>query len=206
MVCRVLGSRTQLFMNAAGALAVTMLASGITGCSRSTPDRSLRSPGASAASPSASPNPTRTPTPTPTTTPSLSAKPPSPLVEGRNIGYIRALKPPTVPTQLVFDTAQYLDTQAKKQEAAAKGWAPSDCAEVDGCFIANASRATVTVRLAADAKVTLLPPGSTASYPASLEELAASFREPSNRQRVEAPFWLTMEGDEVVSIEQVYTP
>jgi len=154
----------------------------------------------------AAPEPTQTSTAT--TLATTTAAPPG----AERFGFIRSVSTAGPAVTLAFDEAEFL-TGKEAQEAAEKDGAvqPGEAVPND-YYIRNPNKATKTYPLAKDARITAKRcPLCRRGKPGEVGPFLASFME--GRQTYAAPYrgkyalyWLTIEDDEVVAIDEQYVP
>lgn len=173
--------------------------------------------GSAAGSPSASPTPVPTaesPAPSPSESPSKSpASSPtrSPeLEDGRHFGYIQSVDVTTIPYTMVFDLAYFLTgdeaiAAAKEHGDLEDGFLPNDY------YIVNDNPRLRTLSFGPDVTIAIVNWESCCeSTPGVLGPFVEAFRRhhapPGNYKGSFSQYWLTVEGGEVVSIEEQYLP
>ncbi len=159
----------------------------------------------------ASPSPSPTSSGVPTTSPSPSEEPtqaPAPEIEdGRHFAFLSEISTGGTRT-ITFDLAYFLTGEEAAQAAADHG---DESPPPNDYYIVNDNPKLRTVPVADDAVLRILDwqHCCDAFLTGSLDEMAdamATGADPYGTYRYTSPFWLTVEGGEIVLIEEQYLP
>jgi hypothetical protein len=145
------------------------------------------------------------PTTSPPTT-TTNAPPPE------RFGYIRSVSAAGPTTTLAFDEAEFLKGQEAQQAAEKDGVVSPGEHVPNDYYIRNADKSTMTYPIANDAKITARrcslcrhgKPGELGPFLASFMQGRQTYADPYRGKY--SPYWLTIEGGQVVAIDEQYVP
>jgi len=151
------------------------------------------------------------PEPTQTRTSTQPAPPPGPT-PAEHFGYIRSVSTAGPAATLAFDEAQFLKGDAAQKAAEEDGAVEPGESVPNDYYIRNPDKATRTLRIANDAKITRVHCSPCREdLPGELGPFLASFMK--GRQGYGAPYrgkyglyWLTIEDGQAVAISEQYVP
>ena len=129
-----------------------------------------------------------------------------------HFGYIRSVSTAGPAATLAFDEAQFLTGQEAQKAAEEDGAVEPGEAVPNDYYIRNQDKATRTLRIANDAKITAKRcplcrhgrPGELGSFLASFIEGRQTYADPYRGKY--ALYWLMIEDGEVVAIDEQYVP
>jgi hypothetical protein len=145
-----------------------------------------------------------------TQTSTRRAPPPAPAPE--HFGYIRSVSTAGPVATLAFDEAQFLTGSDAQKAAAEDGVVPPGEPVPNDYYIRNPDKTTRTIRIANDAKITAMrcqpcrngQPGELGPFLASFMKGRRTYADPYRGKN--SLYWLTIEDDEVVAIDEQYVP
>jgi len=149
--------------------------------------------------------------PAPPRTSTTPAAPPAPSPAG-HFGYIRSVSTAGPAGTLAFDEAEFLTGQAAQKAAEEDGVVSPGEAVPNDYYIRNADKATRTLRISNDAKITATRcplcrhgrPGELGPFLASFMKGRQTYADPYRGRY--ALYWLTIEDGQVVAIDEQYVP
>ncbi len=138
----------------------------------------------------------------------------SPLVDGRHFGYVRSVDTDASPATIDVDVAEFLSGEEANAAAVEDGVIPPGEPVPNDYYIRNEDKDLVTVAVADDVAVTHIqcPDSCTEGVPGQFDAFAASFDAPSDGslaaeyRGAQSQYWITVEGGEVVAIDEQYVP
>ena len=162
----------------------------------------------SPAGPTGSPSAPASESPSPPTTPEPSTGPTaSPVLdEGRHFVFVKGL-PGAPPDRMTFDLAEFLTGDAAAQAAAEHG---DESPPPNDYYIVNDNPRLRTLPIAPDAELRILDWADCCSSflagDLGLLADALAHGDPTGTYRPTSPFWITVEGGAIVTIEEQYLP
>lgn len=167
-------------------------------------DRATASPSRPAGSPSASTSdsPSPSPTPEPSTRPTASPV----LDDGRHFVFVKEL-PGAPPDRMTFDLAEFLTGDAAAEAATEHG---DESPPPNDYYIVNDNPRLRTLAIAPDAELRILDWADCCSSfvvgDLGLLADALAHGDPTGTYRPSSPFWITVSGGAIVTIEEQYLP
>lgn len=163
------------------------------------------------------PLPTGAPTATPTATPTMTGSPatgsPSEpdLEDGRHFGYILEIDIETEPNSVLFDLAEFLTGEEANEAAVEDGVIAEGESVPNDYYIRNRNPMLRTLSLASEVSITVVNWESCCdSIPGELQAFAGAFSAKDPPQGIYrgtySPYWLTVRGGRIVTIEEQYLP
>jgi len=154
-------------------------------------------------SPTAAPTETQSPTATPSPTPPTAVE----LEDGRHFGYIDSIDLAT--RAMVFDLAYFLTGEDANQAAAEHG---DETPVPNDYYIVNDNPKLRTLVVAPDVELWVIDWGNCCEpVQGEIQPFADAFETSNHRwdamyQGAESQYWVTVEGGQVVAIEEQYLP
>ena len=167
-----------------------------------------RAPGSPSTSPGGSPSaPTsESPAPSPTSGPTTGPAGTPVLDEGRHFVFVKEL-PGTPPDRMTFDLAEFLTGDAAAEAAAEHG---DESPPPNDYYILNDNPRLRTLPISPDAALRIIDWADCCSsfVVGDLSSLADALvhGDPTGTYRPSSPFWITVEGGTIVTIEEQYLP
>ena len=151
--------------------------------------------------------------PPPASTQSSTAPGPAPAPSpAEHFGYIRSVSTAGPAATLAFDEAEFLTGKAAQQAAEDDGAVEPGEAVPNDYYIRNPDKATRTLRIAGDVKITAKrcslcrngKPGELGPFLAAFMKGRQTFADPYRGKY--SQYWLTIRNGEVVAIDEQYLP
>ncbi len=150
------------------------------------------------------PSPTQEPSPTPSDSPTASASAePVVLEDGRHFVFTNGAKS-GANARLTFDLAEFYQGQAAIDAAAAHG----DDEVMNDYYIVNDNPKLRTLPVSTDVDVLYIPDGTCCELqPGTFDAFAEAVNGTNQTDYfIQAPWWITVKGGQIVKIEQQYLP
>ena len=143
---------------------------------------------------------------------STAPRPPPGPSPAEHFGYIRSVSTAGPAATLAFDEAEFLTGDAAQKAAEEDGAVPHGEPVPNDYYIRNRDKTTQTLRIANDAKITAKRcqlcrhgrDGQLGPFLASFMKQGQTYADPYRGKNT--LYWLTIENDEVVAIDEQYVP
>lgn len=137
-----------------------------------------------------------------------------PVADGRHFGYVRAVGASATPATLDIDIAEFLSGEEANAAAEEDGMIAEGEGVPNDYYIRNEDEGVVTLEVAADVSVTHIqcPDSCAEGIPGQFDAFAASFDDIGEKtlndeyRGAESQYWITVDGGQVVAIDEQYLP
>ena len=135
------------------------------------------------------------------------------LDDGRHFGYVRAVNIASDPATIDFDVAEFLSSQIAQDAAVEDGVIRPGEPVPNDYYIRNEDKSVESLEVSPDVKVTHVqcPTSCSEGLPGDFDAFAAAFKGQGytlndEYRGAESQYWVTVDGGEVVAIDEQYLP
>jgi len=138
----------------------------------------------------------------------------APVGDGRHFGYVKSVDASTTPATIQVDVAEFLSGEEANAAAEEDGAIAEGEGVPNDYYIRNEEKDVVTLYVAGDVRVTHIqcPDSCVEGIPGQFDAFATSFDDTGEKsladeyRGAQSQYWITVEGGEVVAIDEQYLP